>query len=282
MAGGVRQIAYVVYQDGRRQVVEGHVIEEGLVRIHVNGFELATFMCTPYRLDELAVGFLRSEGFIERIEDIRALEVCPNRSCVDVWLRDLSFRPPSTRPIITSGCGGGITFDDISQQHAPLRSSVRLSPESVPALMQQLYGAAHFYHQARGVHTAALSDGHTLILVAEDVGRHNTIDRLWGQALKQGVETRDRVLVATGRISSEMLNKAAKMGVPIVISRTSPTSLSVRLARAWNITVVGYVRRHGFRVYSAPHRIGDEAHCAESAPLHGQTAREAEAPATSV
>ncbi|MDQ7028535.1 MAG: formate dehydrogenase accessory sulfurtransferase FdhD [Ardenticatenia bacterium] len=268
MAEGVRRITYVVYQDGGPQAVEGYVIEEGLVRIHVNGFELATFMCTPHHLDELAIGFLRSEGFIGGIEDIRALEVCPNRSCVDVWLHDLSFRPPTVRPIVTSGCGGGVTFDDISQQHAPLSSALRLLPEQVSALMQQLYQAARFYQQARGVHTAALSDGHELLLVAEDVGRHNTIDRLWGQALKRGLATRDRVLIATGRISSEMLNKAAKMEVPIVISRTSPTSFSVQLARAWNMTVVGYVRRNSFRVYSAPHRIGDDTHRAEAPTVH--------------
>lgn len=256
MVRGTRRIDYIVYQDSSREEVEGSVIEEGLVRVHVNGFELATFMCTPHELDELAIGFLRSEGFIKSLDDIRVLTVCPNRSCVDVWLRDLSFRPPATRLIVTSGCGGGITFDDLSRQHRPLDSTQRLTPAQVSDLVQQLYQAARLYQEARGVHTSALSDGHRLLLVAEDVGRHNTIDRLWGKALKQGIDTRDRVLVATGRISSEMLNKAAKMGVPIVISRTSPTSLSVELARAWNITVIGYVRRNGFRVYSAPHRIG--------------------------
>ncbi len=273
MVRGTRRLSYTVYQDGVKQEVEGSIIEEGLVRIHVNGFELATFMCTPHDLDELAIGFLRSEGFIQALEDIRALTVCPNRSCVDVWLRDLAFRPPATRPIVTSGCGGGITFDDLSRQHRPLDSKVCLSPAQVIGLVQQLYQSAVLYQEARGVHTSALSDGHRLLLVAEDVGRHNTIDRLWGKALKQGIETHDRVLVATGRISSEMLNKAAKMGVPIVISRTSPTSLSVELARAWNITVIGYVRRNGFRVYSAPQRIG-EAQRTEAGAVHLATSRQ--------
>jgi FdhD protein len=93
-------------------------------------------------------------------------------------------------------------------------------------------------------------------LVAQDVGRHNTIDRLWGQALQQNIPTEGRILLASGRISSEMLNKAAKMGVPVVISRTSPTSLSIELGRAWNITLVGYARGNTFRVYTAPQRVG--------------------------
>ena len=105
------------------------------------------------------------------------------------------------------------------------------------------------------IQTSALSDGRQLLLVAQDVGRHNTIDRLWGKALKQGVITRDRILLASGRISSEMLNKAAKMGVPVVISRTSPTSLSVELGRAWNITLIGYARGNTFRIYTIPDRV---------------------------
>jgi FdhD protein len=122
--------------------------------------------------------------------------------------------------------------------------------------MHKLHLAAELYQEVRGVHTSALSDGQELLLVAQDVGRHNTIDRLWGQALQQGVETEGHILLASGRISSEMINKAAKMKVPIIISRTSPTSLSVELGRAWHITVIGYARGNQFRVYSAPERIG--------------------------
>ena len=105
------------------------------------------------------------------------------------------------------------------------------------------------------MHTACLSDGLRLVYIAQDIGRHNTIDRLCGMALQAGHDTRDHVLFASGRISSEMLSKASRMGVPIVVSRTSPTSLSVRLAQAWNITVIGYCRGGQFRVYSGADRI---------------------------
>jgi FdhD protein len=211
-------------------------------------------MCTPHRPEELALGFLRSEGFIEDLADIEVLHLAESKSCVDIWLRDLSFTVPK-RQIITSGCGGGVTFDDLSQRHVPLNTAATVSPQQIAQLMQKLYLAAELYNEVRGVHTSALSDGHELMLVAQDVGRHNTIDRLWGQALQQGISTEGRILLASGRISSEMLNKAAKMKIPIVISRTSPTSLSVELGRAWNITVIGYARGNSFRVYSAPERI---------------------------
>jgi FdhD protein len=252
--GGIQPTTYVLYKGGTASPVESAVIEETLVCISVNGQELATFMCTPHRLEELALGFLRSEGFIHSLADIEVLHLAESKSCVDIWLRDLSFSPPK-RQIITSGCGGGVTFDDLSQRHLPLNTAATVTPAQVSRLMHQLHLAAELYQEVRGVHTSALSDGQELLLVAQDVGRHNTVDRLWGQALQQGIETEGRLLLASGRISSEMINKAAKMKIPIIISRTSPTSLSVELGRAWNVTVIGYARGNTFRVYSAPERV---------------------------
>lgn len=251
---GVQPTEYLFYQGDSADPVAGAVIEEVLACIFVNGQELATFMCTPHKLDDLALGFLRSEGIIQQLDDIEILTLSQSDTCVDVWLKDTSFTPP-TRRIITSGCGGGVTFDDLSERHTPLNTSASLKSEQVVALMKQLQLSAELYNEVRGVHTSALSNGDELLLIAQDVGRHNTIDRLWGQALKQNIATEGCILLASGRISSEMLNKATKMGVPIVISRTSPTSLSVALGHAWNITVIGYARGNRFRVYTAPERI---------------------------
>ncbi|MCI0876238.1 MAG: formate dehydrogenase accessory sulfurtransferase FdhD, partial [Chloroflexi bacterium] len=104
---------------------------------------------------------------------------------------------------------------------------------------------------------SALSDGERLVIVAEDIGRHNTIDRLRGECLRREMDPEGLMLLATGRISSEMINKAVKMGCPIVASRTSPTSMSVGLAREWNITLCGYVRRTRMNVYAHPERLLD-------------------------
>lgn len=263
---GIQPTTYVQQKGDSATVVEGAVIEETLACIFINGEELATFMCSPHKLDELALGFLRSEGIIKGMADVELLTVSEGRRCVDVWLKDLSFRPPD-RPIITSGCGGGITFDDLSQQHPPLNTGFTLQADRIEPLMKKLHLAADLYNQVRGVHTSALSDGQELLLVAQDVGRHNTIDRLWGQALKQDLKTEGRIILASGRISSEMLNKAAKMRVPVIISRTSPTSLSVELGRAWKITVIGYARGPTYRIYTTPERIADGVRLLEVEPL---------------
>lgn len=253
---GVHQLEYTEYDAGVWRAVAHAVTEEMLLRIHVNGRELATFMCTPHEQDELALGFLRSEGIIQSLADVRKIVVCPSGVCVEVWLKDAAAELPAAgRQIITSGCGGGVTFDDLSRSRPPLNTATTITPEQLFARMRELYQAAGLYSVTQGLHASALTDGRHLLAVAEDVGRHNTIDRLWGKALKASLDPAGLILLATGRISSEMLSKAAKMGVPIVASRTSPTSLSVSLGRAWNITVVGYVRRDQMRVYSAPDRL---------------------------
>jgi FdhD protein len=256
---GARPAHYLSLNGGEPLPVDGLVIDEALTCISVNGAELATFMCTPRDLIELALGFLYNEGVIDGLDDVRAHHLSKGGSCVDVWLQNMEYRPPR-RAIITAGCGGGLTFDDLSGVYAPLVSDLRATPEQLAALMRQLHLGAELYQAARGVHTAMLADpgapgGEGLLLQVEDIGRHNCLDKLQGAALLAGVSTKDRVLLSSGRISSEMINKARRLETPIVCSRTSPTSLSVALAEAWNITIVAYVRQDRMRVYTHPERV---------------------------
>ena len=249
-AVGARWLEY----RGGWEAVDSEVIEEALVTIYVNGRELATIMCTPRDQVALALGFLKNEGRLERLEDVALTHVSRDGCCVDVWLRHPIELPK--RLIITSGCGGGVTFDDPSLALPPLTEPMRLAPERLTDLLNQLHYPGSLAARTRGVHAAGLSDGERLLARVEDVGRHNTIDKLLGECLLHGLETRGRALLATGRVSSEMLRKGALMGCPIIASRNSPTSLSVAMAEAWNITLVGYVRRDSLRVYAHPERLG--------------------------
>jgi FdhD protein len=244
---------YQQVQGGQWTAVDGGVPHEEALSIYVNGFELATFMCMPRQQDALAVGFLANEGLIQGLDEVKVLHVCARGTCADVWLSHAIQRP--SRSIVTSGCGGGLTFEDLSVGLEPLTSEARVTPGQVQELMQQLYQAGQLYRHVRGIHTSALSDGERLLLTAEDVGRHNTLDKLRGLALIEGVRTRDRVLLSSGRVSSDMLVKAARMGAPVVVSRTSPTSLSLALARAWNITLIGYARAGRMNVYAGAGRL---------------------------
>lgn len=251
---GVKPSNYISISGGSIMSIDGEVVDESLICLSINGHELATLMCSPQDLKDLAVGFLYNERLIDNLADIREVHLSKNNTCVDIWLTDVNFQPPE-RFIITAGCGGGITFDDLSQKHSPLNTDSSVSVEHLVKLMRDMHLGAELYHRARGIHTAVLADNRSTLLQVEDVGRHNCLDKLAGRALRQNVTTRNRILLSSGRISSEMINKARRLETPIVCSRTSPTALSLALADSWQITIVAYLRQNRMRVYTHPERV---------------------------
>ena len=250
---GAYPVTYTGYYDGECRPVRGVVPMEDLITLYVNGLPLVSLMCTPTQLEELALGFLFNERLIEGLDQVAVLELCGGERCVDVWLEH-DIGAPQLR-VITSGCSGGTTFEDVVSVHHCIESDLRITPQRVTGLVQEFLRATALYRRAGGVHGAVLAEGERLLCAAEDIGRHNALDKIAGICLRRGQPMRDRVLLTTGRVSSEMVNKVARMGVPIVISRTSPTSLSVQLAQAWSITLIGYTRRRSFRVYAGAERI---------------------------
>ena len=234
----------------------GEVIEEIALTIYVNGFELISIMGTPLNQDWLAVGFLMNERIISSLDEIADLRISRDGCCIDVWLTHTVEKP--TRMFLTSGCGGGLIFDDPRVGVAEIKSEVCTTPDIILQAFNNIQSKKSLYARARGVHAAGLVDlsSGELIKVAEDIGRHNSIDKLRGACLMAGVETQNHALLTTGRISSEMLRKGALMGCPVIASRTSPTSFALELAETWNITLVGYARHGKLRVYCNPERLG--------------------------
>lgn len=256
-----RSLGYKCYTADGMTAEEKEVVREVPVTVYVNGTELVTFLCTPHNLRYLALGFLSLEGIIGSLDEVALLRVCDEEETIDVRLTHDVELP--TRRVLTSGCGGGTTFADLTMQTSKLDSTVstklntslQMTPSQILGLMHRLYRQAELYRSTGGVHTAALSDGQQLLVVASDVGRHNTLDKIQGQCLLEGIDTRDRILLTTGRLSAEMLNKAAKMQVPVLVSRTSPTDLAVEMAKAWGMTLIGYARGEQMHVYSGEERV---------------------------
>ena len=239
---------YFRVRGGRADEVVGEVVREQPLTIWVNGEKFLTLLCSPLKLEALVVGYLWMEKVIASLDEIAGLEVSPVDGRADVTLSHPVALP--TERVLTSGCGGGITFRIDHRLFPRLSSSLRVAPETLSARMKDLFAAAVHYKESRGIHGAALSDGAQLLVVAEDVGRHNAVDKVKGEALLAGIPTEDRILLSTGRVSSEMLLKAARMGVPLVVSRTSPTEMAVALAEQLNITVCGYVRPESLNLYA--------------------------------
>jgi len=236
----------------------GDVIEEITLTIYVNGVQFVSLMGTPLNQDWLAVGFLINEGIIEDLDEIRDVRITPDGCCIDVWLNRTVDLPK--KMVLTSGCGGGLTQEDPRPGIDPVPVGKTIKPGLILEAFTHLQTRDSLYARARGVHAAGLLDLETgkLLQVTEDIGRHNSIDKLHGACLMQDIETEGRGLITTGRISSEMLRKGAFMKCPVIASRTSPTSAAVGLAKTWHITLVGYARHGKLRVYCNPERLGYE------------------------
>jgi FdhD protein len=248
---------FFVLRRGRLEEVHAEVVREQPLTVYVNGERFLTLLCTPLKLDALVLGYLWMEKVIGGLEDVTALTVSEVDGRADVTLTRPVTLP--TERILTSGCGGGITFRIDPRLFTRLDSPLRVRPANLAARMKDLYGEAVQYQASRGIHGAALADPDRLLVVAEDVGRHNAVDKLKGEALLRNLPTTDRLLLSTGRISSEMLLKAARMGAPLVASRTSPTEMAVALAEQLGITVVGYVRPDSLNLYTGEAVVVDEA-----------------------
>jgi len=227
------------------------VPREMALAIYVNTKELVTILCTPTKLNCLVLGFLYSEGIITSTNDIASMRVCEDDSLVDVRLTKPEFTPPERRTLAT-GCGGGVSF---TVKLTKVNSDLVVKSDEVLSLMKQLNEKAELYKFCGGVHTSALGDNNNLLVVAEDIGRHNTLDKITGECLLRKISTKDKLLLTTGRISSEMLGKAARMMTPVVISRSSPTDRSISIARELGITLIGYVRGNRLSVYTHGERL---------------------------
>jgi FdhD protein len=250
-----KPIRYFQVNSQHADHIEGNTIVETPVSLTVNGELWTTFMCTPIQLEALMAGFLYNEGVIDSMDEIVDLRVCEHGDNVDVWLAHEAPKPESwTR---TSGCTGGVTALASIERPLPVAVSdeFSLSSDQVNQLVEMLFQSQELYRQTGGVHTSVLSDGLRVVVAAEDIGRHNTLDKIAGMCLMDRTWPERRILITTGRISSEMLQKAVRMGARVIASRTSPSSLSIELAEAWGITLIGYARRARFNLYATPERI---------------------------
>jgi FdhD protein len=258
MHPATQKIQLVEFLGDQTRIRESHVITETPLSLTVNGQAWLTFMCTPVDLEALAVGFLYNEGLIEKRADLADVRLCDSGDNVDVWLTFPLEKPSDWRR--TTGCTGGVTSVN-NEDDAALRPNHhhRYAAAHIYALLDLLNTAQDLYHTSGGVHTSLLSDGQHILVAAEDIGRHNTLDKIAGYCFLHELEPEQRALVTTGRISSEMMQKAARLGADLLISRTSPSALSIQIAQRAGITLIGYARPRRFLVYTHPERIsGDD------------------------
>jgi FdhD protein len=243
------------FTDGKWQEVILSVPKELPFTIYIKGVELVTILCSPTKLNCLVLGYLYYEGIIKDLKDVVSMRVCEDDAMADVILVKSDFALPQKK-VQTSGCGGGISFNTKSPK---IDSDTRVSPQTILRLMSLLVESASSYNLSGGIHTSALCDSSGILALAEDIGRHNTLDKLIGECLLRKMPTSGKILLASGRVSSEMIRKAAVMQTPVIASLTSPTERAVLLARELGISLVGYARGNHLTVYSRPERLEEAA-----------------------
>ena len=236
------------------------VVVEHRVQVVLNARPLLWINCLPEALEYLAAGFLVSEGLLDGAEAIDEITVAPDLARVEVRGsvdpdRLVLFRE---RLSITSGCGGGASAAEAEEALPQCESNVRFQPDDLTDRIREMAAASTLFRDTGGVHAAAVTDGRSLSSFAEDIGRHNAVDKAIGLCLMHGVSLAERAILTTGRASADILAKAARAGLPVVVSRGAVTSRAIELALAANVTVVGFARRGRMNVYTAPWRLGCE------------------------
>ena len=241
--------------DGALTPEDLDVVQEFPLRLQVNDREIATLIASPHDLRFLVAGFLRLQGFVSSVDDFQMLSVCQDFGYANVRIK--GELPERLKPVLTSGCGTGITFTlpDTGVSTAAHARQAPHPPATIFALMEQLAKQADQYKSHGGIHSAAVGRDGKLILYAEDIGRHNTLDRIAGEALLKGIDLAGTMLVTSGRVSSEMAAKASLLGISLIASRTSPTDMAIRLCNEQGISLVGYVRGGRFTLYACPELI---------------------------
>ena len=247
------------YKNGHLFQDEDEIVTEFPLTIFVNGQEFATLVCTPSDLDELVVGFLASEGVIRFKDDLININVDSERgyAYVDTKSEITTSQEYYSKRFIGSCCGKSRQFYFVNDTKTAKTSTstLTISPKECIHLMNDMQNSSEVFKDTGGVHNAALCTTSGMILNRTDIGRHNALDKIFGYCMLNKIPVRDKIIVFSGRISSEVLLKAAKIGVGIVLSKSAPTDLAIKMAEDLNITAVGFIRGEKLNVYSHSERI---------------------------
>ena len=236
------------------------IAKEAPLTIFVNDIELVTLLSSPVNPKDLAVGFLYSEGIISSMDDIARVAVNESKGIVWITLReDVSFSEEDFHRgrAVTSGCAKGQTFAHLADKLdlPAMNSQVRFSVDTLYQLIKQMQHLSTIFEQTGCVHVAALFGDTEVLVCREDIGRHNAVDKVIGHTLIQDIDCSDKAMLVSGRLSSEMVLKAARRQIPILISRSAPTSAALKIADEAGMTLIGFARGKRMNIYSHPDRV---------------------------
>ncbi|MFA9424612.1 MAG: formate dehydrogenase accessory sulfurtransferase FdhD [Sedimentibacter sp.] len=233
-----------------------NICEEEPVEFLLNGKSLVTFMCTLEELKELAIGHLYGRGIIKYADDLSSLGACKDMKMIfGTTSKEVDFEGIELKTVLSSGCGSGVKFNEALTKLPKINSNFQISMEKIKLMAVEMFSKAQMYKQYGGMHCAAISDGNEILGLCEDVGRHNAVDKVIGKGLLKKIDFSQCMIITTGRISTDMVLKAANIACPLIVSRSIPTTSALELANNLGITVIGRVVSSNPLVYMYEERI---------------------------
>lgn len=239
--------------------LETEIAGEGPLTLYLDKREIVTLMTLGAAPEALAIGYLRNQRLIPSIDHIASVQVDWETEAVAVTTRkgvkNLSKR--LEKRTVTTGCGQGTVFGDLMEEidHIHLPQDAVLTEETLQALLDNVRHYDSLYKKAGALHGCALAKGAEILYYVEDVGRHNAVDAIAGHMWLDGVEGADKIFYTTGRLTSEMVIKAAQMGIPFLISRSGLTRMGWEIAQRVGITMLGRTQGKHFLLFTGAERF---------------------------
>jgi len=234
-------------KESKAESFEDQIVEESSLSVFLNDQKIVTLMSTPADQKFLALGFLFSEGLITQKSDVRKILFNSRKNEVKV-LTEKKRRIPKSRSRLNLK-----KIDPLSDVLINLEFS--LTCDQIEKLVREFEKRSSVFRSTGGTHSAALADKERILLFKEDIGRHNAVDKVLGEVLFKRISMEDKVLILSGRISSDILLKSARGKINLIVSRSAPTSLAIELALKLGITIVGFARGKRMNIYTYPARV---------------------------
>ena len=246
-----------IYKDGKGKPksINDTVVTEHALTICLDNKELVTLLCSPEKLEYLAIGFLFSEGLIKGKEDLKEIVLDENQGVIEIAIADntsITKDGASKRLIGSSGSRG---ISPPSLDHHKIESTLTITPVKIFSLIEEFVHRSEVFAATGGVHSAALCNTQHILVFSEDIGRHNAIDKVFGECLLKALPTDDHIVITSGRVSSEIVNKVVKRNIPILISKSAPTNRGIELAADLDMTLIGFVREGRMNLYTHTRRV---------------------------
>ncbi|MBI4646334.1 MAG: formate dehydrogenase accessory sulfurtransferase FdhD [Bacteroidia bacterium] len=258
----MKTIEIIRIREDKQEIINDSITEEIFLTIDIGKAELVTLLCSPGNLKELAVGYLYTSGIINNINEIKDIAIffiVHDKCCASVNLTVDNIQGKNLSKVQPAGCGKGPMFyDEALESSQKIQTNLQIPALKIQELMKEFQKLSETFLKTGGVHSAAIVKDEKIVVFMEDIGRHNAIDKVIGHLLLNNNEISDFtncILLTSGRISSEILQKVIRYKIPSIISKSAPTDRAIDICRAMSVTLVGFARGNRMNVYSCPERI---------------------------